>query len=302
MIGLKRYIGIVAVIFSVFGFAQSEMDTCKSSISDSFNESEMVYLEETNVFSFIDDGGITEYRPCGCNIDVIIELGQSNAGARCGDDLSLVTSDGDAHVWNTNVGGNGYGFGDLLEFGSNTGYVGFSDHYSVGSVYANEFSKENCNVTVLLKVADGGTSLFQDPNDSDWNVNTPNELYQTTLDAYDDLIAWAGTRNVNVLKVIWTQGEADTGATNSANYYSNMTDLINGLNGHIGQLPEWNFIKLKTGSVIYPANGITNINNAFDQLAIDFSGVAHSTEQYTWCDNVHLNAAAIVDLGLNQIQ
>ena len=255
---------------------------------------------KSNLFIFLICFCFSVNAQCGCDIHVIIELGQSNAGARCGTDLNLIANNGDARIWNTRMFGDGsngtYGEGVLLDLGTNTGYDNLASNYSIGSIVASERSKETCEMVMLFKLTHGGAPLHQNSGRLDWNVNS-GELYQTFINEWNQFLSWAGSRNVIIDDVIWVQGEADTGAANASNYLANLTDLYGSVNSVTGFGGAWTFVRLNENNTVYDQNGIQAVNAAFDAIG----GNIINTNNTTYCDGVHYDSQSIVDLA-NQIQ
>lgn len=243
-----------------------------------------------------DGGAVKSITTSPNQIDVWIDLGQSNTVAALGNDYSdsRLPSYSNVMIHNNITTSNQW---QPMVYGSNSGEY-FNGprkgHYSIPTLFAGYTDN-----VYIIKIARGATGLYADSGRLDWNVSSNNELYDITKNeittALNQLIAQG--KNPVVKRVFWNQGEGDTGTQVKADAYeSNLTNLINGINSHIGYVPDWQITLLYDD--LPDANGYLfedDIRQAQLNVANNMSFVTTlNVDDCTRPDLIHIDSDCII--------
>lgn len=224
-----------------------------------------------------------------CSTRIIVEWGQSNGGAKCGDDFTLDLPD----EGNVQIYSNVTNSLQPMEFGVNTGNPSNPDHYSIGTL-TGAYQEYD----YVFKFSVGGTSIAQSDG-LDFNIDS-GEYYNQILSNWDDFVSQVECENI-VVDGKWVHGEKDSTVEEWANeYQANFENIINGFDDHIGVNVSWDVYELNSFiAPLYPY--YQKINDAFIVVSNAYSTVNYvSTQSVTYCDNVHIDAQSIIDLSQSQ--
>lgn len=222
---------------------------------------------------------------------VFLILGQSNAGTQglVSDIIGDYTALGTCIPYFSNTTG-----ASTTETGNTSGS---------GDYFGVELSMSYClqcryKNFATFKYAVGGTGLFQNPNQNDWNVNSSGEVFDGFKSSWDNFVAQCPCP-VEVLGIVWIQGEKDSSNNGWANAYAqNLQDLINGVYAHIGQTPTWINVRLNSDLVnppqSKPLSALTTVQNAQETVG---DGWINIDDLPLGTDGVHYDAPEVEEIG-----
>ncbi|MEM9345947.1 MAG: sialate O-acetylesterase [Planctomycetota bacterium] len=174
--------------------------------------------------------------------------------------------------------GSGDDFGPEVQFGRNV---------------ADEFSSDNF---ALIKHAVGGTDL-----DTDWAPNNGGtyNAFRNTVNAGLTALTDAG-HTYEIVGMLWAQGETDAkdGRT-TAQYEADLNAFIGDIRTRYGEDLPFFLSRLSSGQTDVPANGLTQIRAAQNNVAAnDSNAYLIDTDGFGLKDDdLHFNAAGQVELG-----
>lgn len=188
---------------------------------------------------------------CPCNFDIIIEMAQSN-GIASGSNTSQFVPFGNNALIHNNYYDDGATTGLVpMNWGVNTGGRGattiINNKFSMGAIVAwrNSLTRK----TILFKVARGSSSLCDRNDIADWSA-TSGEIRDFAKEQFTSLIS--GIQDMGctyeVVKVIWTQGESDSGTACRDDYTANFIQWKNDWNNFVG-IPNLEWIVTSTSAV-----------------------------------------------------
>ena len=105
-------------------------------------------------------------------------------------------------------------------------------YFGLESSFLYEMSEYKEKPIYAIKYAMGGSSLYQEETNNDWNVNSIDEYYQQFLDVIDEAqaVTLAAGKKLRIKGFIWVQGENDSGNETEANAYAdNLDDFMTGV-------------------------------------------------------------------------
>lgn len=175
--------------------------------------------------------------------------------------------------------------------------VEFGPEISLGRTLADAFPQRNI---AIVKYAHGGSNLHSNWDSSGARYTT---FLDVVSDALDEITASGATYSLKGFA--WIQGESDTSTTNSANYATNLTDLISRIRADVfgGEQAQVVVSRLSVNQYDSLGAGVNAVRAAQVSVAendeavewVDTDGVEFST--YNISTPIHFDAEGVIEVG-----